>query len=132
MSKVTIAAMPLEPDNLGVCRVQIREPGIVRALGFGIKQGSLIDIPGQPKEVEEQVIAFVECWPDGAFHERVFVVKATNRVATPTAGLRAQWAATGMSMASGRIAHLLELVPLDKPDPTAITGSDSTAEEPSP
>lgn len=107
--KIGIAGVPIVlAPGAAEFSIQLRRPGVVRGLAF-VLQKRLVMTAGEP-EFEEQATMFVEADPDGPLRNRKFVLVPMNLPFSVKEGHIVKWAATGMSMHSGAIAHLFEIV----------------------
>lgn len=97
-------------------RCNVREPGIVRHLGFALKPKKVAIVsltskqPEAGQQFDETAVLFFECDPEGERRERTFAVVPVNRGIEAPPGSRVEWVATNISQRTGVILNIFELV----------------------
>lgn len=108
-STVTIVHVGLPETQ--VAEVEIREPGIIRHVAIGAEQQALVGINGK-QAMRERVVLFVEVDPQGTARKRKFLQLPPGVAFQPKDGSRAVWRGLGMSVNTGAIVYVYELVEL--------------------
>jgi hypothetical protein len=105
---VTIQAMPVQlAEGQHELHVQIREPGLVRSVGYALER-RLVMAAGQP-QFTEVLTMFLETSMDGPLRNRKFVVLATGQGANTKDGHKLTFIGTAISSNTGQIAHVYEV-----------------------
>lgn len=110
-NSVAIAQVPIElPPGATVFELKLREPGIVRAVGFYLHEPQVVASAMRGVQKILMPLLFVECDPDGKIAEvaRVFAFVPSNVPFTPKPGWAARYAATAIGDRGAM--HLFELV----------------------
>jgi hypothetical protein len=104
----SIQAMPVKlADDQHELAVQIREPGVVRSVGFALER-RLVMAQGQP-QFNEVLTMFLETSMDGPLRNRRFAVLATGQSVSCKDGHKLTFIGTAISSNTGRIAHIYEV-----------------------
>lgn len=105
---IAMVQITLGSDHQGF-EVRLREPGIIRAVGFWLKQPAVIAASIRGIDPVPMPMLFVEANPALELRSRRFLFVPSDAIITKLpAGTEARWAGTAMSGA--RVAHLFELV----------------------
>lgn len=108
---LAIAQVPitLAPGDT-IFELKLREPGIVRAVGFWLHEPKVLASAMKGVEKIPMPLLFVECDPHGALpdQKRVFVFLPSEAVFTPKMGWSARYVTTAIHPGGAR--HLFELV----------------------
>lgn len=108
---VAIAHVPIElPVGQEVFEIKLREPGIVRAVGFWLYEPKVVMSAMRGVKQIAMPLLFVECSPTGAIVEtaRVFAFVASNKPFAPKPGWTARYVGTAIGEVGAK--HLFELV----------------------
>jgi hypothetical protein len=104
----SIQAMPVQlADGQHELAVQIRDPGIVRSVGFALER-RLVMAQGQP-QFNEVLTMFLETSMEGPLRNRRFAVLATGQSVSCKDGHKLTFIGTAISSNTGRIAHVYEV-----------------------
>jgi hypothetical protein len=107
---VAIAEVPIElRREQNIIEMKLKAPGIVRAMGFWLQTPSVLGSVSM-REVEKvaQPLLFVECDPNGALFERVFLFQPSNAPFVPRPGWLVQYRATAIGQTGA--LHVFEIV----------------------
>jgi hypothetical protein len=107
---VAIAEVPIElPPEQSVFELKLREPGIVRSVGFWLHEPKVVASAMRGVQKIAMPMLFVECNPHGEMQQmRVFAFIPSNGAFTPKPGWTARYLTTAVGPAGAR--HLFELV----------------------
>lgn len=109
MTTIAMLSIPIDLEGKDIFRVQIREPGIIRAVGFWLKQPKVLGSASMRQtEVMPQPELHVECDPDGAQRMRTFAFMASNHTLPVHEGYALTY--VGTAIRANECGHLFEIV----------------------
>jgi hypothetical protein len=90
--------------------LNLPDPGLVRSVAWIRRPPPLVNIPGVPPRLEEDLVMFVELVPTAPVRNRRFLVLPTSVEITVPDAYRPVFVCTAVSAHSGRVAHVYEIV----------------------